>query len=231
MPLVTLLFVILTAAAVSPAAPPIPLPAADHWAGAVTNPLFPLSPGTVYVYADTVSGETDTMTVTRDTQEIVGVRTTVVVDRTYRKGQLVEDTRDFYAQDNTGNVWYLGEDTKTVRGGKVVSTEGSWQAGRDGGDPGIVMWAAPRVGEAYRQEYRKGSAEDMARVVALDAAASVPAGRFSACVATEEWSPLEPGARERKVYARGVGLVEQRSIAGGHEHMVLVTWTKPASGE
>ena len=195
---------------------------------AVTNPLFPLLPGSVYVYADSVSGETDTMTVTRDTPEFLGVRATVVIDRTYRRGMLIEDTRDFYAQDKAGNVWYLGEDTRTLKAGRVVSTEGSWQAGRAGGLPGIVMWAAPRVGEPYRQEYLKGSAEDMARVVALDVIATVPAGRYTDCVATEEWSPLEPGTRERKVYARGVGLVEQRSIAGGHEHLVLVTFTRVA---
>jgi hypothetical protein len=163
------------------------------------------------------------------TEEILGVHATIVIDRTYRKGMLIEDTRDFYAEDKTGNVWYLGEDTREIHGANV-STEGSWRAGREGGQPGIVMWASPKPGEPYRQEYLKGHAEDVARVVATDARAVVPAGRYSNCVATEEWSALEPGERERKVYARSVGLVEQQSLTGGREHLVLVSWTRPDGG-
>lgn len=212
-------------------APPIPFPAIDQWARAVTNPWFPLSPGSVYVYADRASGETDTMTVSRETEEILGVRAVVVLDRTYREHRLIEDTRDFYAQDKAGNVWYLGEDTKELRAGKPPITAGSWRADRDGGVAGIVMWAVPKVGVSYRQEYLKGSAEDMAKIAALDASAAMPGGRYEHCLATDEWSPLEPGTRERKIYARGVGMVEQKTLTGGREHMLLVSWTKAAIDE
>ncbi len=228
-PTLILLIVLATPApAAVPPAPPIALPAVDQWARAVRNPRFPLAPGTVYAYADSAGGETDTMTVLRDTQDIMGVPATVVSDRTYRRGRLVEDTRDYYAQDKAGNVWYLGEDTRAIKDGRTTSTEGTWRWGVEGALPGIVMWADAKPGEPYRQEYRKGHAEDMARVVETGVTVVVPAGRYVGCVATEEWSPLEPGARERKVYAPGVGLVEQRTLAGGREHMVLVSWTQPA---
>jgi hypothetical protein len=223
-----LLLVTLATPAAAPPAPPIPLPAVDQWARAINNPRFPLSPGAMYAYADSAGAETDTMTVLRETEEIVGVHATVVSDRAFHHGRLVEETRDYYAQDKAGNVWYLGEDTHELKDGKVTSSEGSWRWGRDGGLPGIVMWASPKPGDPYRQEYLKGHAEDMARVVESGVTVSVPGGRFSNCLATEEWSPLEPKARERKLYAPGVGLVEERSISGGHEHMVLVGWMKPA---
>jgi hypothetical protein len=211
----------------APSAPPIPIPAIDQWAPAVTHRLLPLSAGVTWAYVDSASGETDTTRVARETVEILGVRTTVVIDRTYRHGALIEDSRDYYAQDKSGNVWYLGEDTREIRSGKTVSAAGSWRAGRDDGQPGIVMWAAPSPGDPYREEYLAGHAEDMARVVSADTAVAGPSGRYRHCVAIEEWSRLEPGVRELKIYAPATGLVEQKTLAGGHEHLVLVSWTKP----
>jgi hypothetical protein len=212
-----------------PPAPPVPFPAADQWATAITHRLLPLTPGATWAYVDSASGETDTTLVTRDTEEILGVRTTVVRDRTFHYGRLIEDSRDYYAEDQRGNVWYLGEDTREVRAGKTTSTAGSWRAGRDGGQPGIIMWAIPRRGEPYREEYLAGHAEDMARVVSSDTLVGGPSGRYPHCVAIEEWSRLEPGVRELKIYAPETGLVEQRTMKGGREHLVLVSWTGPAS--
>jgi hypothetical protein len=209
---------------VAPRAAPAPLPEPSGWSASVTHPFFPLRPGTVYVYLPRAGGrsEVDTMTVTHDERRILGIPAVVVRDRTYHHGVLVEDTADWYAQDKDGNVWYLGEDTKEYQNGKVVGTAGSWEAGKNGAEPGIMMRARPQVGDRYRQEYRRRVAEDMARVLSVSEAASVPFGAFTQCLETEEWSPLEPGARERKYYARGVGMVLQRTVAGGNEEMVLV---------
>jgi hypothetical protein len=89
----------------------------------------------------------------------------------------------------------------------VTSTLGSFEAGVDGAKPGIIAQAHPKVGQSYRQEYYKAKAEDMAQVVSLTEAASVPYGHFSNLLVTREWSPLEPGAIEHKYYARGVGWI------------------------
>ncbi len=116
----------------------------------------------------------------------MGVNTIVVWDRVWLNDELIEDTKDWYAQDKYGNVWYFGEDSKEYEDGKVVSTEGSWEAGVDNAKPGIIMKANPVIGESYRQEYYKGEAEDMADVVALGVKVKVKYGSFSDCLQTRD---------------------------------------------
>lgn len=105
---------------------------------------------------------------TNDTKEIMGVQCVVARDTVTVKGEVTEVTLDWYAQDRNGDVWYFGEDSKEYEKGAVVSTKGSWEAGVNGPRPGIIMKAQPVAGESYRQEYSKGEAEDMAKVVSLD---------------------------------------------------------------
>ena len=103
------------------------------------------------------------------------------VGKTYRPLTEVEmdlETFDWYAQDNDGNVWYFGEDSKEYEEGEVVSTEGSWEAGVDGAKPGIIMKANPQIGDSYRQEHYPGEAEDLGEVIRLNESASVPRGSY-----------------------------------------------------
>jgi hypothetical protein len=190
-----------------------------EWAAAVTNPLFPLTPGTVWHYrAVTGDGvETTRTEVLPETRTVSGVTATVVHDQVYLDGELAEDTFDWYAQDPDGNVWYLGEDSKEIENGQVVSTEGSWEWGVDGALPGVIMWADPaaHLNEEYHQEYLKGVAEDMAKVVSLDESVQVPAGAYSGCLKTEEHTPLESGSTEFKYYCDGVGTVLETNGSGG----------------
>ena len=189
-----------------------------NFVATVDNPYFPLKPGTIWTFG----GDEDIeVTVTTDTKLILGVATTVVRDRVFVNGALVEDTFDWFAQDRQGNVWYFGENTAEYRDGKVTSRKGSWTAGVDGALPGIVMLAQPQVGDAYRQEYYKGEAEDMAEVTAVTGKLTVPQGRYSDILVTEEWTPLEPAVRERKTYGRDVGLIEARSIRSGSQLVQL----------
>jgi len=160
--------------------------------------------------------------VTRDHKTILGVAVTVVHDRQIENGEVLEDTFDWYAQDRDGNVWYMGEATKTLSGGQVVSTEGSWQAGVDGAQAGIIMLGQPEVGDAYRQEYSPGVAEDQAKVLSLDESVPVIAGIFTGCLETGERTALEPGDREFKYYARGVGTVLEVAPKDEHPRNELV---------
>jgi hypothetical protein len=142
-----------------PSTPPFD---ANNFASGVTNPFLPWTPGTINFYRGQSEGEiqTDSVEVTNDSKTILGVAVTVVHDRVYTAGELTEDTFDWYAQDKDGNVWYLGEDTKELENGQVVSTEGSWEAGVGGAQPGIIMWGDPaaHIGEEYRQEFSRGVA-------------------------------------------------------------------------
>jgi hypothetical protein len=195
----------------------IPKFEADEFVRRVDNPYFPLVPGTIYKYIkETEDGEEITeVKVTRNTKKILGVTTTEVRDRVFLDGELIEDTFDWFAQDERGNVWYFGEDTKEYENGVVVSTEGSWLAGKNGARPGIIMLAHPRVGDRYQQERAPGVAEDMARVVSLNESVKVPYGKFKRCLKTFESTPLEPTAREFKFYARGVGNVLTIDLTDG----------------
>jgi hypothetical protein len=186
----------------------------------VDNPWFPLVSGTTFRYRGEKDGEPgkQVTTVTDKRKTVLGIRATVVHDRVFLDGKgLAEDTFDWYAQDKQGSVWYLGEATKELENGRVVSREGSWQAGVKGAKPGIVMPAHPRAGQSFRQEYWKGHAEDHFAIV------SIRAGVLT----TKEWTPLEPGVRDRKVYRRGVGQVREETVKGGNERFALVSVTRP----
>ena len=193
----------------------------------VTNPYFPLTPGTTYVYEGTADGtpQHNEVVVTRDTKTILGVTCVVVHDTVSEDGSVVEDTFDWYAQDSEGNVWYFGEDSKEYENGKVTSTKGSWEAGVDGAQPGIVMEAFPRVGDTYRQEYYQGEAEDMAEILRINESATVAAGSYQDVVVTKDFSPLEPDIVENKYFAPGVGFVKASIVQGGSEEIQLVKIT------
>lgn len=195
---------------------------ADFVAG-VDNLLFPLVPGTQYVYQG--GEETIEVTVTDDTKQILGVTTIVVRDVVSVGSEIIEDTYDWYAQDKAGNVWYFGEDTKEYEDGQVVSTEGSWEAGVDGAKPGIIMHATqPAIGVPYRQEYYACEAEDMAEVVSLSESVTVPYGSFDNCLQTRDFTPLEPNVNEYKYYAPGVGLVLEVDVqSGARTELIEVT--------
>jgi hypothetical protein len=190
----------------------------------IDNKYFPLKPGTTFVYQGNSGGnpERDVMSVTHSTKQIIGVKCVVVDDRVWAHGKLTEKTFDYYAQDKKGTVWYFGENSKAYKNGKV-STAGSWEAGKNGAKPGIIMQAHPKVGQSYRQEYYKGSAEDTAKVIDINGSAKVPFGSFDHySLLTKEWSPLEPGVVEHKYYAAGVGDIKEVTVKGPSETLGLV---------
>jgi hypothetical protein len=190
----------------------------------VDNPFFPLVPGTTMVYlSQTPDGlERDEVEVTHDTKVILGVACVTVHDVTTRDGETLEDTLDWYAQDKAGNVWYFGEESKQYEDGDLVSIDGSWKAGRDGAQPGIVMEAHPQVGDFYRQEFLPKEAEDLGRVAALDGTATVPVGSFTGLLETHDSSPLEPGVVEQKFFASGVGTVLEIDADGIRNELVSI---------
>ena len=191
----------------------------------VDNDFFPLTPGTTFVYEGTKDGvpTRDAMHVTKRTIRILNVDCTIVHDRNFEEGVLVEDTFDYYAQDRSGNVWYFGEDTRELdEQGRVTSTEGSWRAGVNGAAPGLIMEAHPKPGDVYYQEMLVNVAEDMASIRSLTASTCVPYGCFDHVLRTREGSRLEPDVVDQKDYARHLGLIREDTLAGGDEHMALV---------
>jgi hypothetical protein len=189
----------------------------------IDNPDLPLAPGARWVYEGSADGEPEhtEVVVTDQRRDVMGIPAVVVRDTVSVRGQVVEDTFDWYAQDQDGNVWYLGEDTKEYDNGEVTSTAGSWEAGVDGALPGIVMTAHPEVGQAYRQEFYPGQAEDMAEVTAVGATKTVARGNYGDVVVIKEWNPLEPDVIEQKYYAPGIGVIAEETLAGGDDRSEL----------
>jgi hypothetical protein len=192
----------------------------------IDNRYFPLVPGTGFHYKGVADGveQTDDMVVTDQTKMILGVACTVVDDTVSENGKPVEQTFDYYAQDSQGNVWYLGEDSRELKNGKMVRADDSWESGVDGAQPGIIMPGDPQPGPAYRQEYYPPGALDQAHVLRANAHLEVAYGAFDNVLVTEEWSPGDPQI-EQKSYAAGVGEIEEHVTAGGHEQFELVSVT------
>jgi hypothetical protein len=193
----------------------------------IDNPFLPLIPGSRWRYESSDGAERVEVIVLEEKRNILGITATVVRDTVSEDGQVIEDTFDWYAQDQAGNVWYLGEDSREYEDGEVVSTAGSWEAGVDGAKPGIIMQASPQPNVAYRQEYYPGEAEDLAEVLQLDGKAMVPFGSYENLVVIQEWNPLEPGVIENKYYARGVGVVLEEMVKGGGDRVELVSFEPP----
>lgn len=191
----------------------------DEFVTVIDNPYFPLPSGARYVYeAQTADGlEQVVVEVLAETRQVMGITATVVRDTVTLDGVLVEDTLDWFAQDEDGNVWYLGEEVGNYENGQLIDRAGSWEAGVDGALPGIVMYAdpIPHTATPYRQEYYPGEAEDMAEVVDPTEAVTTPTGSYTEVLRTLETTPLEPGLREHKYYARGVGLVQAVDLVSG----------------
>jgi hypothetical protein len=196
----------------------------------IDNPYWPMAPGSRWVYR-----ETDThgavqrivVRVTDETKQVAsGVIVRVVRDTASENGTVVEDTFDYYAQDDAGNVWYLGEDTTEYENGKPVSKQGSWEAGVDGAEAGIAMLAHPRVGRRYRQEHYPGHAEDGAKVLSRSEQAEVPFGHFTHVLMTKDFNPLEPTMLEYKFYARGIGPVLEIGVSGNSDRAELLRYRR-----
>jgi hypothetical protein len=202
---------------------PIELDAGD-FVERIDNEYWPMAPGARWIYRETdgEGGEQRVkVTVTDRTKTILGIDARVVRDVVTEDGEVVEDTFDWYAQDKDGNIWYLGEDTKEYENGKVVSTEGSWEAGVDGAQAGIIVPGEPEVGQAYRQEYYEGEAEDNGEVLSVDATATVPFGSFDGVLETKDTNALEPDVLEHKYYAKDVGPVLAVNVSGGGREVLL----------
>ncbi len=187
----------------------------DDIGGSVApNPWLPLIAGRTMVYES--EDEHIEVTVTHDTKIVDDVPCRVVRDTVSEDGEIIEDTNDWLAQDIYGNVWYCGEATAEYEDGFPVDTEGSFEADVDGARPGILMKAAPAVGDVYRQEFDLGNAEDAAKVVSLTGSAETDVESCDGdCLVTLETTALSPDAAENKYYKQNVGEILEVDLESG----------------
>lgn len=209
----------------------------------INNPLLPLVPGTIMTYrSETADGcEQNRVEVTGDIKHIAaGIDARPVHDQVFAGATcaeataLTEDTFDWYAQDNDGNVWYLGEDSKECDANGCTQSDGSWEAGADVansgtlGVAGIIMLAHPRKGDGYQQEFYEGHAEDIAAVQAVDIDVTLSRDDalqprlFHHCLNTKERSTLESGSVAQKYYCPNIGVVAEEDLSHGRVRSELI---------
>ena len=191
----------------------------------IDNPYYPLPVGRTLIYRGVRDGQTQTdrVHVTSGTKVLEGITATAVSDVARHNGKLLEKTTDWFAQDKQGNVWYLGEDTAAYLANGQIDRSGSWQAGVHDGEPGIIMLAHPQIPDAYRQEFLRGQAEDTAWIVNKGGSVRVPFGVVHHILASLEFTRLEPGVIDQKIYAPGIGIVRELSQKGPLEVARLVS--------
>ncbi len=223
------------ATALPTGATPVEMEPADFSAD-ITNRYWPMTPLSRWTYReihDNGEASEAVVVVTDKTKKIAnGVTARVVRDTVRTNGKIIEDTYDWYAQDRTGNVWYLGEDTAEFSAGKITSREGSFEAGVDGAEAGVIMPADPRQGMRYRQEYYAGHAEDNGDVLSTAEIVQVPTGRYRDALLTKDTTPLEPTVSEYKLYAPGIGPVVTLGTSGesGREELIKIDRAQPGDG-
>jgi len=194
----------------------------------VDNPLFPLSSlGPTVFEGEERDPDTDETITTRveskvlpTTDTVAGVEVTVVNEKDYENGELVESTLDYFAQHHNGDVYYFGERVDIYEAGKIVSHAGQWLAGEGQNEPGVAMPAHPTVGQKFNQENAPGIAEDQLTVLSLTESVTVPAGTFSGCLKVADFNPLDR-ATEHKWFCPGVGMVHEE-FPEGHLDLVSV---------
>jgi uncharacterized membrane protein YkoI len=175
------------------------------------NRFFVLEPGHQQVFDG--GGEHLVITVLARTELVDAVTTRVVEERETKDGALIEVSRNFFAfGTGDSSVYYFGEDVDMYKDGKIVNHEGSWRSGMNGAHFGLMLPASPVKGMRYHQEVAPKVAMDRAEIVSINDAVKVPAGSYTACIRTEETTPLEPGVKEYKRYCPGVGLVEDGDL-------------------
>ena len=175
------------------------------------NPYFILEPGYQLVFEG--GRERLMITVLDETKTIAGVETRVVEERETKDGKLVEVSRNFFAiSRRTNSVFYFGEEVEILKDGKVVGREGEWLAGEKGARFGLIMPGQVLLRARHYQEIAPKVAMDRAEIVSMSATVKTPAGEFKNCLKVEETTPLEPGEKEYKYYARGIGLLQDGSL-------------------
>lgn len=181
-----------------------------------TNKFLPFEAGKTYIFEGQTEDGLERIEVRRrsETKTILGIGCIVINDRAWLNGILIEETDDWYAQDNDGNVWYFGETVKNYNpDGSFKDTGGSWEAGVDGAQPGIAMLADPKPGMKYRQEYYFNEAEDEGEVLETALTVTCTYGTFEGCVKTHDFTALEPDLNEHKFYAPGIGVIKEVNVA------------------
>jgi hypothetical protein len=179
------------------------------------NNYFILEPGYQFVLRGQEDSKTIEMiaTVLSETKIVNGTEVGILEEKAIEDGELAEISKNYFAVcAETNDIFYFGEDTDWYKDGKIVSHEGTWLAGDDNAKPGMIMPGEAKIGLKYYQELAPGLDEGRAEVISLNEVLDTPVGKIKNVLKTEETTPLEPGEKEYKFYAPGIGLVQDNTL-------------------
>lgn len=194
---------------------------------AISNPYFPLASMVRMEFIESKGGETTFVSFSSSPvlDTIDGIICRGLRERVVRRGQLIEESIEWFAQDTTGAVWFFGEHIQRFRKGKV-STGGSWESGIKGATEGRFLPGRPVLTAPFRRSLAMHVSEEMAQVLHTRDSVTVTAGHFENCLRVKEWSMLESG-HSISWYAPGVGLV--RSVSTDGDILELHSYSRDSS--
>ncbi|MFW9990831.1 MAG: hypothetical protein ACFFD4_02105 [Candidatus Odinarchaeota archaeon] len=179
------------------------------------NEYFILEPG----YQLTLEGKEGgknvelVITVLNETEMVGNVETRIVEERESVDGEIIEISKNFFAICNdTKTIFYFGETVDMYKNGQIVSHEGAWRADSGENKAGVMMPGLPLLGSRYYQEIAPGVAKDRAEILKNDVTLETPAGTFEHCLKIVETTPLQPGVKEYKVHAPGIGIIKDANL-------------------
>lgn len=185
------------------------------WSSIGRNDFFVLEPGYQQVLEGQEGNEPARLeiTVLDETKRIGNVETRVVEEREIQNGKLVEISRNYFSICTPSNdVFYFGEEVDLYDEGEVTGHEGAWIAEIGQAKAGLFMPYRPLIGARFYQELAPDVAMDRVEIQTDSTSLKTPAGDFHDCLTVEETTPLEPGAKEYKIYAKGVGIIQDGSL-------------------
>ncbi|MDA0195571.1 MAG: hypothetical protein O2887_12870 [Bacteroidetes bacterium] len=182
----------------------------------ITNLYFGPGANQIYVYEGGEVGlppeEEIRIEIRSETKSVMGITCAIQKDIVYKNGIVIEDTDDWIAQDDEGNLWYFGEFVINNKdNGDFKDNAGSWEAGINNAIPGYWLIGNPKIGDNYMQEYLKGEAEDYAIVVGFETV-TIGLGTYDNCLVTKDINPSEKNVEELKYYAPGIGLIKEEGF-------------------
>jgi hypothetical protein len=208
----------------TPKMPPQELPKVENFTFSnptdITHNFYGPGVGQTFVYQGGEVGQApeEEIRIERrsSTKMVMGITCIIHHDVVYLNNIIIEDTDDWLAQDDDGNLWYLGEFVKNYKdNGTFQDNDGSWEAGVDGALPGFWLPVNPTVGQKYYQEWLQDEAEDYATILATDASVTIGLGTYENCLKTEDINPFESGVTEHKYYAPGIGFILEEKYEDG----------------
>lgn len=179
----------------------------ENFVSGVNNPYFTLTPGRKFYY-DGASPEGikihKEILATDHKREIAGVETLATWTREWHDNSLVSDSKNWYAQDKEGNVWWFGENKQDIFGGTIKSKSSEWLAGVNNAKAGIIVPGAPKSGDPIAVAFN-GIDQEKAEVLAVGESVQVPRGQLKDCLKIGDYSAGDSPSDTQQYYCKETG--------------------------